>query len=132
MVICPCNISPGDICPYWQYLSFYWPGNFLRPFSTYSNCQRHLAVQFFFAFYNFLFVLATFVHMPNILAVTGPKLVKKGFWTQKHLPNWKFKWKKLYNRKKSHKKIKDICPCNVFCIFFVFVLATFVHMPIIL
>ena len=26
--ICPGNISPGDVCPYQQYLSSYWP-NFL-------------------------------------------------------------------------------------------------------
>ena len=31
--ICPCNIPPGDICPYQQYLGSYWP-NFDQTFET--------------------------------------------------------------------------------------------------
>ena len=41
--IFPVNICPGDICPYQEYLSCYWPdvnqtlGRFLEPFLTDAN-----------------------------------------------------------------------------------------------
>ena len=42
----PCNICPGDICPYKQYFSCYWPNSdqTLRvvPGTLYFNCNGHI------------------------------------------------------------------------------------------
>ena len=42
----PCNIRPGDICPYKQYFSCYWPNSdqTLRvvPGTLYFNCNGHI------------------------------------------------------------------------------------------
>ena len=52
--ICPGNISPGDICPYQQYLRFYWP-NFDQTLGT-----NFLGPQFLWA--KILFVPQPYTH----------------------------------------------------------------------
>ena len=67
--ICTCNICPGDICPYQEYPSCYWP-----------DVDKTLKVGFWNHLYQMptlmvifvqsTFALVTFVHIRNISAVT--------------------------------------------------------------
>ena len=68
--ICPGNIFPGDICPYKQYLSRYWP-NFDQTFNegSWEHIQQITTV-------TTTFVQATFVHISNNSVVTGPIWIK--------------------------------------------------------
>ena len=63
--ICPHNICPCDICPYQEYLSCYWPDfdETLQVDSWAHLDQISTGIM--------TFVLATFVHINNISAVTN-------------------------------------------------------------
>ena len=58
----PGNICPGDVCPYQQYLSCYWP-NFDQTLikESWEHLQHITTVPM-------TFVLGTFVHISNISA----------------------------------------------------------------
>ena len=73
--ICPGNICPGDICPYQQYLSCYW-SDFDQILKVGSwDLFEHIST-FKMTFVQATFVLATFVHIRNISAVTNLILTK--------------------------------------------------------
>ena len=75
MGIYPCNICPGDICPYQQYLSCYWP-DFDQILKVGSwDLYEHIPTVTM-RFVQATLVLATFVHIRNISAVTDPILTK--------------------------------------------------------
>ena len=66
--ICLGNSCPGDICPYQEYLSCYWP-DFDETLKV--GCWEHLEQipTVWMTFVHATFVLATFVHIRNI---SGP------------------------------------------------------------
>ena len=70
-----CNICPGDICPYQQYLSFYWP-DFDQIFKVGSWDLFEHVPTVTMTFVQTTLVLATFVHIRNNSAVTEPILTK--------------------------------------------------------
>ena len=75
--ICPCNICPGDICPYQEYLSCYSP-DFDKTLKVGSWDHLEQIPTVMMIFVQATFVLATFVHISNISAVTDPILAR--FW----------------------------------------------------
>ena len=72
----PCNICPGDICPYKQYFSCYWPNSdqTLRvvPGTLYFNCNGHICPGNIGP--------GKICHIINISDVTDPILTT--FWVQ--------------------------------------------------
>ena len=75
MDICLCNICPGDICLYQQYLSCNWP-DFDQTLKVggWEHLEEIPTVTV--TFVQATFVLATFVYIRNISAVTDPILTK--------------------------------------------------------
>ena len=75
--ICPGNICPGNICPYQQYLSCYRP-DFDQTLKVESWDWDHLELipAVMATFVQATIVLATFVHIRIISAVTDPILTK--------------------------------------------------------
>merc|ERR1712115_479200 len=72
--IFPDNICPGDICPYQQYLSCYWPDlDQTLNKGSWEHIQQITTVTM--TFVQATFFLWTFVHISNIAAVTGPVLI---------------------------------------------------------
>ena len=82
MDIFPCNICPGDICPYQQYLSSYLHDlNPILKVGSWGLFEHIPTVTI--TFVQATLVLATFVHIRNISAVTHPKFdqtLKVGSW----------------------------------------------------
>ena len=75
MDICPCNICPGDICPYQPYLSCYWLDfDQILNVGSWDLYEQILTITM--TSVQAIFVLATFVHIRNISAVTDPILTK--------------------------------------------------------
>ena len=73
--ICPRNICPRDICPYQEYLSRYWP-DFDETLNV-SSCEHLEQIPTVTGtFVQASFVLAKFVHVRNISAVSDPILTK--------------------------------------------------------
>ena len=73
--ICPFNICPCDICPYQEYLSCYWPDfDETLKVGSCEHLEQILTVRM--TFVHATFVLATYVHIRNISAVTSPILMK--------------------------------------------------------
>ena len=62
MDICSCNICPGDICPYQQYLSCYWP-DFDQTLKVGSWEHLEQIRTDIVTFVQATFALATFVHI---------------------------------------------------------------------
>ena len=73
--ICPRNICPRDICQYQEYLSCYWP-DFDETLKVGSCKHLEQIPTVRVTFVHTTFVLATFVHIRNISAVTDPILMK--------------------------------------------------------
>merc|ERR1712208_281751 len=73
--ICPCNICPRHIRPYQQYLSCYWPDfDQILKVGSWDLFEHIPSVTMIFV--QETLVLATFVHISNISAVTDPILTK--------------------------------------------------------
>ena len=73
--ICPGNICPGDIFPYQEYFSCYWPDlDETLKVGSRKHLEQTLTVTV--TFVQATFVLATFVHIRNISALTDPILMK--------------------------------------------------------
>ena len=73
--ICLGNICPGDVCPYPEFLSCYWP-NFDQTLNVGSWEHLLQMPSVMDTFVQATFVLATFVHERNILAIPDPILTK--------------------------------------------------------
>ena len=73
--IFPCNIWPGVICLYQEYLSCYW-SDFDETLSVASWKHLEQVPTIKLTFVHATFALATIVHIKNILAVTDPILMK--------------------------------------------------------
>ena len=68
--ICTGNICPGDICPYQQYLSRYWPDlDQTLNNGSWKHIQQITTVTT--TFVQATFVVGTFVHISNYSADTG-------------------------------------------------------------
>ena len=87
--ICPGNICPGDICPYQEYLSCY---RLYFDQTLKVDFWDHLIPTVIATFIQVIFVLATFVHIRNISAVTDLNLTK----LQKYVPGTHFYRFQLY------------------------------------
>ena len=73
--ICPGNICPGNICPYQEYLSCYWlHSDQALKVGSWDNLYQIPTVMG--TFVKATDVLATFVHISNISAVTDPTLTQ--------------------------------------------------------
>ena len=73
--ICPGNICPGDICPYQEYFRCYWPDFYeTLKVSSWKHLEQIPTVTG--TFVQASFVLATFVHVRNISAVSDQILTK--------------------------------------------------------
>ena len=73
--ICHSNICPGNICPYKEYISCHWPDfNQTLKVSSWNHLSQMLIVTV--TFVRATFLLATFVHIRNISAVTEHILTK--------------------------------------------------------
>ena len=69
------DIFTGNICPYHDYLSCYWP-DFAETLKV-GSCEHLEQIPTVrVTFVHVTFVLATFVHIRNISAVTNPILMK--------------------------------------------------------
>ena len=71
------NICPGDICSYQQYLSCYWPDLDQTLNKVFWEHTQQITTV------TTTFVQATFAHISNISAVSGPVLdqtLNKGSW----------------------------------------------------
>ena len=66
-------ICPGDICPYQEYLSCYWP-DFDENLKVASWEHWEQFPTAMLRFVQATFALVTFVHISNMSAVTGPIL----------------------------------------------------------
>ena len=72
---CPHNICPRNICPYQEYLSWYWPDfDETLKIGSWEHLKQIPTVMV--TFVQGTFVLATFVHIRNISAVTDLILMK--------------------------------------------------------
>ena len=82
--ICPGNICPCNICPYQDYISCYWLDcDQTSKVGYWDHLWQKPAVIVIFVEATATVVLATFVHITNVSAVTDQILTKLGnlnFW----------------------------------------------------